>query len=385
VSWSLGHFPDAEFIYTSYSGTLAQENTAKIRDTALHESYREVFPEVKLATESQAHWKTIEGGVVYGAGAGGTITGFGAGKMRPGFGGAIVIDDPLKPDEARSDTVRNGVIEWYRNTLQSRANSAGTPIILIMQRLHEEDLAGWFINGGTGEDWEVLSLPAIQEDGSALWPEKHSIDKLLLMQQASPYMFSGQYQQRPSPPEGNIFKPDMMPVLEAIPFGTRMCRGWDFGASDVDGDPTCGFKLGAMPDGRWIIADVLLMMGRPDEVQAALLNTAESDGTSVDISLPQDPGQAGKAQIAAFTRLLAGFTVHSSPESGDKITRAEPFAAQVNVGNVVMLQAPWNDKLKSEMRDFPNSAHDDQVDAGSRAFNHLTNVGSWSFGAVGGG
>ena len=96
------------------------------------------------------------------------------------------------------------------------------------------------------------------------------------------------------------------------------------------------------------------------------------DGKVVRISIPQDPGQAGKSQVLYLTKKLAGYRVTSSPESGDKVTRAEPMAAQINVGNVSMLRAPWNDALVAEMRVFPNGSHDDQIDAGSRAFNELT-------------
>ncbi len=384
VAWSLGKVPDAEFIYTSYSGRLAASNSWQTREFVGHPSFREVFPECALRADSQARdeWRTTAGGCIYAAGAGGTITGYGAGKLRDGFGGAIIIDDPHKPDEARSDIIREGVIEWFQNTLESRKNSPHTPIILIMQRLHESDLAGWLLNGGNGEKWEHLCLEAIQPDGTALWPEKHTIETLRQMQAAAPYTFSGQYQQRPTPPEGGIFMPDKMPVCTAIPIGTRFVRGWDLAASQDDGDWTAGGKLGLMPDGRWVIADMRRFQGRPEAVEAGIKNAADSDGTEVAVELPQDPGQAGVAQVAYLTRVLAGHTVHASPESGDKVTRAEPLASQVNVGNVAMLKAPWNDALVSEMRMFPNGTYDDQIDCLARGFNALSGAGTWAWGSL---
>jgi predicted phage terminase large subunit-like protein len=102
-----------------------------------------------------------------------------------------------------------------------------------------------------------------------------------------------------------------------------------------------------------------------------MVNTASLDTRAVKISIPQDPGQAGKTQVIYLTRKLSGYTVKSSPESGDKITRAEPFAAQVNIGNVLMLRGEWNTKLINEMRMFPNGANDDQVDSLSRAFSEV--------------
>ena len=376
MGWALGQVPDAEFIHTSYSGALATGNAWQTRELVQSDAYREIFPGTELRQDSAAkhEWRTTAGGCVYAVGAGGTITGYGAGKHRDGFGGAIIIDDPHKADEARSDVIRNGVIEWFQNTLESRKNGPDTPIILIMQRLHERDLAGWLLDGGNGETWEHVCLPAISEAGEALWPAKHTINDLRRMQTAAPYTFAGQYQQAPSPGEGNIFKPDNLRVIDALPVDDDIewVRGWDLAASvpklGSDPDWTVGGKLGRGRSGRYYIADITRFRGGPDEVEAALKNTAMRDGREPRISIPQDPGQAGKTQVLHFTRLLEGHRVKASPETGDKVTRAEPFAAQVNVGNVSMLRAPWNDGLMAEMRVFPNGAHDDQVDALSRAF-----------------
>lgn len=387
IAWSLGHVPDAEFIYTSYSSTLASNYSGDTRDLITHEAYSTVFPEVLLANDAKAAWRTTDGGALYAVGAGGSVTGMGAGKLRESFGGAIIIDDPHKADEARSDVIREGVIEWYQNTLQSRVNSPNTPIILIMQRLHERDLAGWLLSGGSGEEWEHLSLQAIAEEsdahrnaGEALWPAKHSIEKLEAMRSAMPYTFAGQYQQRPSAPEGNIFKPDNIEIVDALPAaGITWLTGWDFAASvpkiGKDPDYTVGLRLGMQTNGRWVIGDLTRMRGTPDKVETCLVNTTKRHGHVCMVDLPQDPGQSGKAQVQHFTKLLMGYRVSSSPESGDKIQRAEPFAAQVNVGNVSMLRAPWNDDVINEMRTFPNGAHDDIVDAGSRAFNALSAKG----------
>ncbi|WP_045737066.1 phage terminase large subunit [Xanthomonas sp. MUS 060] len=371
IAWTLGHAPDAEFIHASYAAPLAINNSAGVRSLLQHEAYQRIFPGCRMASDAKSHWTTTEGGVMYAAGAGGTITGFGAGKHREGFGGAIIIDDPHKPDEAKSDVIRQGVIDWFQNTLESRKNSKDTPIILIMQRLHERDLAGWLLDGGNGETWEHVCLPAIQDDGTALWPEKHSIEDLQRMEGAAPYVFAGQYRQRPAPPEGGEIKPDAINVIDALPAESiKWVRGWDLGAT-VDGDYTVGSKLGKLPDGRFIIADMVRLRCGADERDTAMTNTASRDGRTVRISLPQDPGQAGKTQVLYLTRKLAGYQVTSSPESGDKVTRAKPLAAQINVGNVLMLRAPWNDALINEMRMFPNGAFDDQVDALSRSFSEL--------------
>ena len=139
------------------------------------------------------------------------------------------------------------------------------------------------------------------------------------------------------------------------------------------GDYTAGAKIGKTPDGRYIIANVVRGRYGTVERDAIMLNTARRDGVETRISIPQDPGQAGKSQVLYLTRALSGFSVETSPETGDKITRAQPLAAQINVGNVTNLNdGTWDtDALLAEMRMFPNGEHDDQIDACSRAFNSL--------------
>lgn len=384
IAWAFGQVPDAEFIHASYSGTLAVNNSANARELMQHPEFRAIFPQCVVASDARAHWTTTSGGVMYATGAGGTITGFGAGKHRDGFGGAIIIDDPHKADEATSDVIRQGVIDWFQNTVESRKNSPDTPIIVIMQRLHQRDLAGWLLGdrgkdmrgppvpGGNGEVWEHLCLSAWNDDGTPLWPDKHDDATLRRMEQAAPYVFAGQYRQQPAPPTGGVIKPDLIPIVDAIPANVvRWARGWDLGAS-TGGDYTVGFKLGKMADGRFVIADVKRGQFETAERDQVIKNTADGDGKGrVLQSLPQDPGAAGKAQVRYLSTQLVGHTLHFTPESGDKVTRAEPFASQVNVGNVVMLRGAWNDPWKDEARLFPNGTYDDQVDAAARAFNAL--------------
>ncbi len=239
--------------------------------------------------------------------------------------------------------------------------------------------SGTFIGRTDGLEWHVLCLQALCETdtdplgrkrGEYLWPEWFD-QKHWSQFKNSVRTWNSLYQQRPAPLEGDFFKPAMMPVIDAMPAGAiKFVRGWDFAATHDDGDWTVGAKIGVMPDGRWLVADIVRLQGSPDEVVAALKNTAALDGKSVTQDIPQDPGQAGKSQVAFMAKQLAGYTVSTSTESGDKVTRAEPLASQVNVGNVVMLRGEWNKGLVSEMRAFPNGgAKDDQVDACSRSFN----------------
>jgi predicted phage terminase large subunit-like protein len=382
VAWCLANCQLAKFLHLSYADDLALDNSSAIRDIVKSADYQSFFPTViRSDSDSKKKWFLKEGGGVYATAAGGAITGFGAGGMgrtytgtgspADGFLGGIIIDDALKPDDAFSDTMRDRINRRFNNTIASRTNSPETPIIVIMQRLHENDMTGYLLNGGSGEHWEHLVIPAIINGNEALWPEMHSIETLRIMEQADPYTFAGQYMQIPSPLAGGIIKPDNIQIINALPIEQiEWVRGWDF-ASTTTGDFTAGGKLGLLHDGRVIIGDMVRVRVGPDERDAALVNTSARDGEECRISIPQDPGQAGLTQIKYLLRKLAGYSVKASPETGNKVVRAEPIASQINVGNVLMLKADWNDALISEMRMFPNGTFDDQVDAVSRAYSML--------------
>lgn len=218
-AWALAHFSDANFIYVSYSHSLAKKQTQTIRQIAGMPQYRKLF-NVQLSGETSAkdNFETTSGGSVYAAGAGGTITGRGAGISGiKRFGGAIIIDDIHKPDEVTSDTIRDSTNEWYLNTMQSRVNDPSTPIIFIGQRLHEDDLPSNLQKGFDGEQWETVILKSLDEVGNALDPAKHSKEALLIMKDKMPYVFSSQYQQDPQPAGGGIFKPEWFVLLEEEP------------------------------------------------------------------------------------------------------------------------------------------------------------------------
>jgi predicted phage terminase large subunit-like protein len=137
-------------------------------------------------------------------------------------------------------------------------------------------------------------------------------------------------------------------------------------------DPTAGVKVGKAPDGTFWVGHVVLTREEGNEVRKLVKATAEMDGKTVQVDLPQDPGQAGKVQARDYVAYLAGFVVRTSPETGDKATRAEPFSVQCEAGNVYIVEGSWNEPYLDELCAFPGgSEHDDQVDATSRAFGRL--------------
>jgi predicted phage terminase large subunit-like protein len=176
---------------------------------------------------------------------------------------------------------------------------------------------------------------------------------------------------------GLLFKRSWVTVVDAAPVDLRIVRGWDLaGTPKVDGnDPdwTAGTKIGkSKATGRYIVLHHVRDRDTPHKVEALIANTASQDGREVEISLPQDPGQAGKAQVATLIKMLASFTARATPETGDKETRFGPFSAQCEAGNVDVLRGPWNEEWFMELEAFPEAAHDDDADSTARAFNTLS-------------
>lgn len=215
AAFGLANYPDSNNIYTSYAHSLAAKQTKTIREIISHPLYKRLFgTELKKDSFAKDDFETIQGGSVYGAGTGGTITGRGAGiQNREEFGGIIIMDDLIKPDEAMSDTIREGAKDWVYNTLQSRRNSSETPMVYIGQQVHEDDVANMLLNKG----WSPLILPALDAAGNALNPAMHTKEELLKMKEEMPYVFAAQYQQNPIPSGGGAFKKDWFYLMDEWP------------------------------------------------------------------------------------------------------------------------------------------------------------------------
>lgn len=381
ISWVAGKNPDARTIYTSFSDRLGVRANLRLQRRYDSELYKELFPETVIGKSNVStgsgqfsrNREIIEyvdkAGFFRNTTVKGSITGE---SLDLG-----VIDDPIRGRaDARSEAVRDAAWDWFTDDFFTRfSEEAG--LLAILTRWHVDDPIGRLIE--KDKSVKVLSYPAIAETdeahrkkGEALFPEHKSLEFLLDRQRVmDPGNWIALYQQRPTLEDGEIFKPEQLKVVDALPAeNITWVRGWDL-ASTVDGDYTAGVKLGRMEDGRLIISDVVRLRVGPDERDAAMVNTAGMDGYKCTQAFPQDPGQAGKTQVLYLTRRLQGYKVKTSPESGDKITRAEPIAAQVNIGNVMILRGEWNHSFISELRMFPSGANDDQVDGLSRAFGEL--------------
>lgn len=379
--WGPKGRPSLRYIGASHEEGLATRDNVKMRRLVQSEWYQRLWP-IKMTGDQNA--KTY-----FENERTGWSQACAVGSMTGRRGDRVKWDDPHSVEDAHSEAALTEANRVFRETLPTRLNSPEhSSIIVVMQRLHEKDVSGLILTEELG--YEHLCLPMEYEgprpptsigyvdprktEGELLFPDRFpravvERDKKIM----GTYAVAGQFQQRPSPKKGGEFEPDMIEVVDAIPAGViQWARGWDLGATEGGGDYTAGVKIGSLRDGRYIVASVVREQYGTAKRDALIKATATADGVGRVIqSLPQDPGQAGKGQVAGLTAMLAGNAVDSSVESGQKVVRARPFASQVNVGNVLMLRGAWNEAFREELRLFPNGSHDDQVDAASRAFLQL--------------
>jgi predicted phage terminase large subunit-like protein len=334
------------------------------------------------------HRETAQRGGLWAAGVGGPITG-------KGFHLGI-IDDPLKnAEEAASETIRAKQKDWYRSTFLSR-QEPGAAIVVVQTRWNEDDLSGWLLSEEGSEEpehWRVISMPAIAESeprqfpptctvdadwrkpGEPLCPERYPLRRLEQFRvQMGSYFWSALYQQRPTPLEGGLFKRAWFTVIHALPVGCRFVRYWDKASTPGGGDWTAGALWARSPAGRFIAVDMRRGQWSPGEREAIIKQTAELDRltySNVATRGEQEPGSSGVESAQNTARNLAGFDVRFERVTGDKLTRAQPLAAQCEAGNVDMLAGSWNAVFLDELCTFPNGRYDDQVDSSSGAFAKL--------------
>ena len=157
--------PRAKFMHLSYSHNLALANSSVTRLIVKSKCFQDMWPMASRDdTDIKSLWWNEYGGGVYATSTGGQVTGFRAGLMEKGFTGALIVDDPVKPADALSDTIRDGVNNNFNETIKSRLAIESIPIMIIMQRIHYKDLSGYLLRGGSGEKWHHLSLPVILDN-----------------------------------------------------------------------------------------------------------------------------------------------------------------------------------------------------------------------------
>lgn len=380
------------YLATAYNDEPSTRDNRKCRDLIASPWYQDLWPEVKLTRRAETSFANSDTG---------TRDSLPFGSLTGQRGDRLILDDPHSVKTSESDVDRDKTTRLFREGALNRLNDADrSAIVVIMQRLHEKDVSGVILKEGMPFVHIMLPMEFEPErrcvtdlgfadprtfDGELADPVRYS--RAYVDQQRRDMRdiaFAGQYQQRPAPREGASFKrhwfAERVMRPEAVPPLTKWVRHWDLAASTKKTSArTAGVKMGRTPDGRFIVANVITTRSEGDAVRALIKGTAEIDGKRVEISLPQDPGQAGKVQRADMVRMLAGYNVHVEPETGDKVMRAEPFAAQCDGGNVWLVDGPWVEGYLDELCGFPTADLKDQVDASSAAFGRLI---SYAFASV---
>lgn len=402
--WGPRGLAQHRWISASYEQGLATRDLVRCRDLLLSEWYQGYWPlALKSDQNEKTYYENNRTGWRKSASVRAALTGY--------RGDRIVVDDPHSVRGAESEAEREESLRWFTETLPTRLNKIDdSAIVVIMQRVHERDISGLILDQladdythlmlpmeyeqdrhcrttvvadvhGTGE-WQQFEDPR-SDDGELLWPERFSAEGVAKLKRAmqshgGSYAEAAQLQQRPAPRGGGMFKRAAFRIVDSIPEGAHVvarARGWDFAATsknvNANAAYTAGVKLAKLSTGQVLVEDVVRGQLGPHAVKQLLLATARQDGHTVRQSIPQDPGQAGKAQVADMIALLEGFPAFASPESGSKEFRALPLAAQSEAGNVLLIRAPWNDPFLAEAELFPAGHYKDQIDAASRAYHDL--------------
>jgi predicted phage terminase large subunit-like protein len=374
IWWFVQH-PRSSVIATSHTASLVEHFSRRIHTLVDSHHYQLGF-DLLAGDRSASHWRTSAGGEYFAVGVRGAITGRRA--------DLVIIDDPIKSmGEADSAKHRQYLWDWYTAELITRLKPDAR-VVIVMTRWHEQDLGGR-LTARNSEEWHIIRLPAIAEDddpmgrprGAPLWPEWEDLEALNKKQVlVGSRIWSALFQQSPLPDTARLFNIDLLKSIDQgqplqLSHG-RVVRAWDLAATPVTGqqDPdwTVGLKLVLEESGRYVVEDVVRLRDNSRVVQEAILSTARSDGHPVIISLPIDPGQAGKSQAAQLSSLLAGYRIYTSREQGSKWSRALLAASQIEAGNFAVRKGAWYQAFVDELRSFPQGTKDDQVDALSRAF-----------------
>ncbi len=375
------------FISVSYSYQLSINISEKCRDVLRSELFQKYFYDIKVKDDSDTKqlFKVVKdgkvGGFRYATSVGGTISGF--------HGHFLLLDDPLNAVDALSDVKIKNVNEWIDNVIFSRkVDNDVSVVILIMQRLHENDVTGYLLD--KNKNIKHICLPALQSEKISP-PELKNfyIDGMLDSKRLSKeileqkriemgdYAFAMQYLQEIVPKSGSFFDVSKLLIVNSLDEKEiiRTVRYWDKAGTHLGGAYTVGVKMAMLKNRTYAVLDVVRGQWEASEREKIIRQVAELDGQQVTVFIEQEPGSGGKESAESTIRNLAGYRCYADRPSGDKISRADTLAVQLNSGNVSMLRAEWNTEFRRELEFFPYGKFKDQVDATSGAFNMLVKMG----------
>jgi len=377
-AWVMGHNPTLKVMCVSYAQELSRTHAEAFRTVIGSDWYRRAFRAFAADPKNQRMMElaTTARGFRLATSVGGTVTGKGA--------DIIIIDDPIKPDHAYSETLRRKANEFYDNTLYSRLNDKTTgAIVIVMQRLHEEDLVGHVL---AQEEWEVLSIPSIETEdreyqtgpgqfyrrraGEVLHPDREPQMVLEAMKRTLGSLgFSAQYQQQPLPQEGNIVKRQWLRFYDERPKCDLVVVSWDTASTlEDDSDYSVGTVWG-LHDGTIYLLEVLRDRWEVPDLRRVIEATHKRWNAAATLIEDSDIGRAVNQDLRRSKTVLP---ITYRPRF-DKVAWMLVQSPKFEAGQVVLpRQAPWLAEYMKELLGFPNTQHDDQVDSTSQALDWLS-------------
>jgi predicted phage terminase large subunit-like protein len=368
-AWYLGHNPSERVVAVSYSAELAKTHANDFRRVVTDPVYQAVFPKMRLARETDSEIRTTQRGRRYATSIQGTLTGRG--------GNLFIIDDPLKPGDALSDVSRERVIEWYRSTLVTRPDDKqAARIMVVMQRIHVDDLVGYLLEQEAG--FEVLNLPAVaqstttydlgggrthtREKGDLLHPVHEPAEVLQEIKKSmGPMLFSAQYQQAPEPAGGKIIKRKMLQYYSAVERRPtdRIVLSWDIALSEKDAADYSACVVLLNRGDLYYVLEVIRGKYPFNGLKDKIIEVKERYGMAASLVIEDSGISYGLIQSLQEKHINV---VDYKPKGG----KQERLISQIDLfmGGSVLLpkDAPWLDAFVSELLSFPGR-HDDQVDA----------------------
>ena len=381
-AWALGHRPDRWIIGASYGQDLAEKLAGDCRRVMQSAWYQRVFPTRLHALRPAVHdLRTTAGGGRFATSVGGVLTGRG--------GDIIIIDDPLKPDQAMSEAARRNANEWFDHTVRSRLNDQQTgALVIIMQRLHLDDLVG---HVREQEEWQIVSLPAIAEieerwewesvrghhvvvrhPGDLLHPEREPLEVLKRQRTTlGEYNFAGQYQQAPVPQGGAMIKTKWLqyyePAEQPATFD-QIIQSWDTANSATElADYSVCTTWGRQGTRAYLLHVYRERVNYPDLKRAV---HAQASAWRPDVILIED--KASGTQLIQELRSAGLSAIRPVTPQGDKRMRMYAESGKIEQGDLLLpIRAPWLADYLAELTSFPQSKHDDQVDATAQALHWI--------------
>lgn len=375
-AWLMGHNPSCKIMTASYSQSLSNKHSQDCRFLMSSPWYQGLFPKtiIQRGENKKEKFVTTQRGFRFATSTGGTATGEG--------GDYLIIDDPQNPNKINSKKYLHSTIEWFEQTFASRLNNKKTgAIVLVMQRLHEEDLAGYLLKNHHTQ-WESLKIPAIFEEktiysniikeaNSLLHPEREGIEELNnLRKELGEYNFAAQYQQNPIPTKGAMIEKKWLQYFslgEKTEF-TQIIQSWDTAIKAKDeNDYSVGITIGINDKGFYIL-DVMRIKAEFPELAVSLQNFANKWNPH---SILIEDKASGQSLIQTLKSSIKIPIIPIKPKF-DKITRFAANTPLFEAGKIfIEHSANWKIALEQELLAFPKSTNDDQVDSLSQALNYL--------------